>query len=411
MKIAIVGGGYAGLASAFKLSKNVISINIFDRTSVGFGGASAVSAGLLHPLSPQGRLLWRGAHGYESTKELLDVASKYDKNVYSQINLFRPIISDKQHTIWNKAAVNLPEWLESVDLSEYSQQTGVRDLNPNTLAAVRIRNALLVDSPLYLQALWRAISDTDSLKTEWHVASDVDVQQLSAQFDAVILSCGADIDRLWSSGFDQSSTQNSPTTENGVNNHNSATYMNNIARRLNITLNESRNLLFAPPHGPDGDQDPLLDEGTGLLCGEYVVHRTVNGQRVVMVGAAHKQLSRDSHYVTSTDESSHSEQSVADADTFRDVVSAKLLPSLRHLSPVGSSRGVKVLTPRSSAGRLPFVGRHPCLRNVWMVAGFGSRGLVHHATAAEILAEAILSGDEGSIPSELSVKYVGDKII
>jgi glycine/D-amino acid oxidase-like deaminating enzyme len=410
MKIAIVGGGYAGLASAFKLLKNVKSINIFDRASVGLGGASAVSAGLLHPLSPKGRLLWRGTQGYESTKRMLNAASQHDKQLYSHINLLRPIIGNKQQTLWNTAVANLPEWLESVSLSEYSQQTGIHQFSPDILGAVRIKNSLLVDSPLYLQALWRAISTCDSVDANWHVTDCVDVVQLSNQFDAVILSCGADIDRLWSSAFNQS-----PDIKyNNGSDKASSSEINTVdavmKRKLNITLNESRNQLFAPF---SADGDPLLLEGTGLLSGEYVIHRTINGQRVVLVGAAHKKLSVDSHYfpTNATELYDSEQQNKADADAFREMVSAKLHPSLRHLSPVGFNCGVKVLTPRSTAGRLPFVGRHPRQRNVWMIAGFGSRGLVHHVTAADILVEAILSGDEGVIPSELSVKYVGDKII
>ena len=41
---------------------------------VGSQGASVVAAGLLHPLTPTGKLIWRGLEGLASTKVLLKAA-------------------------------------------------------------------------------------------------------------------------------------------------------------------------------------------------------------------------------------------------------------------------------------------------------------------------------------------------
>eukprot|EP01034_Spumella_vulgaris_P025158 gene25158-31581_t len=225
----------------------------------------------------------------------------------------------------------------------------------------------------------------------------MDVHQLSRQYDAVILSCGAGVERLWTNAFhpapsstDNNTSNNAPISTNPDDNATNISSLSPPPRRLNLTLNVGHNLMFAANHqtndeGKENNLLPtLLNEGVGVLCGEYVVQKTVSGQRVLLVGSCHeKDESFDSYY--QQQESLKSNQSL-------------------YLTPIATSSGVKVLTPRTKAGRLPFVGRHPVLRNVWMSAGFGSRGLLHHGTAAEFLTTAILSGDESVIPSELSVR-------
>jgi hypothetical protein len=64
-KIAVIGGGLAGLAVVYNLldltrspDSDDISITIIDSHEVGHGGASGVMAGLLHPLTPRGKKLW-----------------------------------------------------------------------------------------------------------------------------------------------------------------------------------------------------------------------------------------------------------------------------------------------------------------------------------------------------------------
>lgn len=60
-KIAIIGSGYSAIGIAFHLRSLVgARISVFDECDVGTGGASAVSAGMLHPISPKGKMSWRG---------------------------------------------------------------------------------------------------------------------------------------------------------------------------------------------------------------------------------------------------------------------------------------------------------------------------------------------------------------
>ncbi|CAM9820185.1 unnamed protein product, partial [Heterosigma akashiwo] len=52
------------------------SVRIFDPCLVGTGGASAVAAGILHPLSPRGKLTWQGEQGFKATQELVLAAEQ-----------------------------------------------------------------------------------------------------------------------------------------------------------------------------------------------------------------------------------------------------------------------------------------------------------------------------------------------
>lgn len=60
-KVAIVGSGYSGIGLAFHLRKVAgVEVTVFDACKPGTGGASAVSAGMLHPLNAKGKMSWKG---------------------------------------------------------------------------------------------------------------------------------------------------------------------------------------------------------------------------------------------------------------------------------------------------------------------------------------------------------------
>ena len=76
-RIAIVGGGLAGLATAIHLldggahQRTPRVLHIYDPSAPGCGGASAVAAGLLHPFTPRGREIWQGREGFAASCALL----------------------------------------------------------------------------------------------------------------------------------------------------------------------------------------------------------------------------------------------------------------------------------------------------------------------------------------------------
>jgi len=53
--------------------KSQLCISIYDEYEVGEGGASGAMAGLLHPLTPRGKMMWLGQEGFDSRSPPLHI--------------------------------------------------------------------------------------------------------------------------------------------------------------------------------------------------------------------------------------------------------------------------------------------------------------------------------------------------
>lgn len=77
-RYAVVGAGLAGLATTWHLLQRAtaqqrIHVDVYDSVGIAAGGSGA-AAGLLHPLTPRGKLLWRGPDAMRDALELVEVA-------------------------------------------------------------------------------------------------------------------------------------------------------------------------------------------------------------------------------------------------------------------------------------------------------------------------------------------------
>lgn len=81
--VTIVGGGLAGLSTAWHLAtaEGVASITILDPRPPGQAEASSVAGGLLHPLTPKSKLIWTGLKGFEATSILLAASKVGEKGM------------------------------------------------------------------------------------------------------------------------------------------------------------------------------------------------------------------------------------------------------------------------------------------------------------------------------------------
>ena len=95
-RIAIVGAGFAGVATAYHVFRQVadahaeatadgndrmvapVRVTLIDEKRVA-GGASGVAAGLLHPYTPRGKIIWRGTEGVAATLELVEAAENAER--------------------------------------------------------------------------------------------------------------------------------------------------------------------------------------------------------------------------------------------------------------------------------------------------------------------------------------------
>lgn len=401
-RVAVIGGGFSGLSTAYYLSQlpRCKGIDVYDVLPPGRAGASSAAGGLLHPFAPRGNLLWRGKEGYEQSlalaKTLEENAPTYylsspggavkQKSFIKEQPIVRPIFTNQDLSLWSKAKSAHPQWLELITAEElrtkfipYSSSRS--NLTSEAMGGVLIHKASIIDAIPYLETLWQAVlHQCDS--SRWISDSVItDIAPLSSQYGTIIVAAGIGTQMLWSSGaksnnnFDISQTQ----------------FKLKYVRGQNIFYENIDTPLTAP-----------------LLCGEYIVPKSSSfseefqvssnsgTNQVLMCGATHEhiRLTSQSDVISALT----AKGSVAEARTLLDNKLQRILPATADMRPLQVNTGVRLATERTNFGKLPIVGRHPVLRNVWVLSGLGSRGLVYHALMAKYLTEAIASDDESVIP-------------
>lgn len=179
-KVAVVGGGFAGLAVAYHLLSTGSQVTLFDGKGVG-GGASGVASGLLHPYPGEcARLSWKGEEGLQMTRALLDVVGK---EVYKGSGILRLALSDKQRRAFRQRA----EEREDVDWWE-AERCRAFLKGSHYLSGIFIRSGITVHASLYLKGLWRVCESLGGHLEKRNVSLD----HLSG-FDQVVLASGGGI--------------------------------------------------------------------------------------------------------------------------------------------------------------------------------------------------------------------------
>lgn len=185
MKIAIVGGGFCGIAVAWHFCQaGFYDLTLFDPLGIG-GGASGVAAGLLHPYAgPAARLNREGTEGMAAIVPLLAAVPGAAK----QTGLVRLALTTQQEKDFKQAAsLNPPiKWLTE----EVCQQ-----ILPGTNMApgILIEEAFVLYPKLYLEGLWQTCQNRGAL----FVKQSADLS-LQTQFDCVIITSGIDSAKLLS---------------------------------------------------------------------------------------------------------------------------------------------------------------------------------------------------------------------
>lgn len=181
MQIAILGAGFCGLATAWHLLQNPrVNVHLFDPNGIG-GGASGISAGLLHPFVGQhAKLNWNGQEGMVATRKLLEVSSNaLGYPVFENTGLMRLAVTGKQKKHFQECALKNPDevtWQQNIDTTEI-----------NSFSGIWIKSALTVNCQRYLEGLWKACTSKGAL------LSKISIQQLAelSEFDSVVITTGA----------------------------------------------------------------------------------------------------------------------------------------------------------------------------------------------------------------------------
>ena len=375
--VAVVGGGFTGLASTYLLLKKIPAlknVQIFDLRCAGKADGSSVAAGIMHPMTPKGKVIWYGREGMSASLAIMnEIQEVSGYPVYRTLPILRPIMNETEKQEWVRASINFPDLVEMVDNARFETMIRKRQLHKQAMCAMELKTSVLVDSQQYLRALWEAIRAKCS-GAAWASEAVPDLKSLHRNFDAVIVAAGAGSLKLW--------------------NQNDANYLKNVG------LVKGQNLLY----NQEGDTRDIA-----ILRGEYCVPNCVDaasakGGRIncLVVGATHEHMSASSY-----DVSKHfpiiDPNSAAIARLLQDRAPF-LLPGLQDARPFAQNAGVRVVPARSHLGRLPICARHSDqqLANAWLATGFGSRGLVHHAVVADFLCKAIAANDATLIPPYLA---------
>lgn len=332
MKIAIIGAGFSGLATAWYLKNHCFSekihhLVVFDQKKLG-EGTSGNAAGLVHPFAGgQAKFNWAGTEGMAATGELIGVAEKsLGTSVKGSLQgILRLATSEKQQLDFHKTAENYPK--ETSWLSEDKVQRMV----PQAIQApaLWIHQGFSVHSTLYLKGLWKALENQGVVYEQKKVHSMEEVQD----FDLVIVAAGAE------------------------------THAFKECASLPIRKTKGQILELSWPK----DLPPL--------------HYSLNSHIYLLMSP-----SQDSCLVGATYEKQYTTDAI-DIETAQAELLPKahlLFPPLKHSILLNGYVGVRAGTP----DRLPFFKQ--LSPKLWVLGGMGSKGLLYHALFAKKLVETLL---------------------
>lgn len=186
-KIAIVGTGFAGLATAWHLSeKNEVTLlSPYERGA----SASTVSAGLLHPYGgAKAKNNWRGQEGVQSTIHLLDAASEaLGRKVYNDDGILRIAASSEQATYFKECAERNSDvrWFSAEECQEMVPRVAKQP-------GIFIESGITVYPDLYIEGLTRALKNRGVTFSNHTIDSATSIEG----FDKTILCLGAGVFQL-----------------------------------------------------------------------------------------------------------------------------------------------------------------------------------------------------------------------
>ena len=328
MHIAIIGGGFSGLATAWHFLQHAeIKVDIFDPAGIG-GGASSIAAGLLHTFAGlHAKRNLMADEGVQAARELLNHASHMlGTPVYSSSGLLRPAMSEANQRDYALCAEKYPQ-----DVQWWSTEQCQKNIvGYPEYPGLYIPLALTVNSENYLKGLWLACQAKGAqLRQEEIRAFDC-----LKNYAAIAICTGAS-----SLPF--------------------------FAQKLPITAVKGQILVLEWP----SDCPPLA---IPLNSQAYIIMQPDN--KTCIVGSTYER-----HFTTV-----HPEVDVASREIMPKV--AAMYPPLKEAKIVGCRAGVRASTP----DHLPLLKQLD--PRTWILSGMGSKGLLYHALYAKKLAKQILVG-------------------
>jgi glycine/D-amino acid oxidase-like deaminating enzyme len=329
MKIAIIGAGFSGIATAWHLlqSQKSISIVVFDSNGIG-GGASGIAAGLLHPYAgAHAKMNWQGDAGMQATKHLLDIASTtLGTPVADYSGILRIAVTNLQKQDFKTCAENYSDtlWLTA----EECQKMAPRVVHEPGLL---IKSGITVNSTLYLQGLWKSCESRGAILKKQKIQALAELEH----FDTVVIATGAS--------------------------------SNHFPELSDLPINQVKGQILEVSWPADAPAPSI----------------PVNSQAYIIMNSA-----KQSCIVGAT-----FEHHFTNPNPIPEIATTELMPKAEKLFPflkesivLDCRAGVRASTPshRPMAKRI----NEKC----WVISGMGSKGLLYHALFAEQLAREIVLG-------------------
>lgn len=251
------------------------------------------------------------------------------------------------------------------------------DASTHGLQGFKLLKSAVINSSNYLRSLWKKAQHDarlNSIELTWHGEANLqaeDVLHLSQRFDSVVVAAGQNAQRLW--GAFASRPESKPKCE---------------LLELPFRYVRGQNL-----HYKVEDMSRFSPSNHAVIMDNYVVFDSRHSE--IILGSTREEVRGNRP---------ESFDQPPDLHTAHQLLKDKiklLCPQLSEIAPTDCRRGIRVKYPTSNSGNVPLVAQHPQLSSVWLVAGLGSRGLVHHAIIAKAVAAAILEGNSiGALPED-----------
>lgn len=321
MHIAIIGSGFAGIATAWHLiHTHNFQVTVFDPAGIG-GGPSGMAAGLLHPyVGVHAKLNWMGREGMKATLKLIEASSKaLGEDVAANTGMLRSPINDSQEADFSLAASKYSDvqWLSAEECQSITRGTVLKP-------GIFVSSAWTVYCKKYLEGLWKDCHGATFQQQAIQNLSDL------SSFDAVVITMGIDSTSL-----------------------------------ADVKLNPTKGQLLELAW-PD-DLPPLPFP---LNSDAYILMKP--GNKSCIVGATFEK-----DFDTPLPEI---EIAIAQLNPKY----TAMIPALKDAKIIDCKAGVRAGTPN----------RHPLVKQLdhrtWILAGLGSKGLLHHAIMTEQLANSIV---------------------
>ncbi len=352
----IIGGGLAGLHTAFELVQHGVSVCVIDPNGIA-KGASGTPVGLANPAT--GRFAaktWKGEVSLELLSLNLKQAEEFSNSkFYRQTGVLRPAL-DVKIALKMQKNIETDSWKN--DSVRWLNEEEVQALHPGIhceIGGIWVSNGITIYIPEYLNAIKKMIEEKNGifyLYEDYTIRRDINWKIQFSSGDIILSKNIIHAAGIW--------TKSLP-----------------FWNSLNMHPIKGQTLIL------ETENYPLFDHAVSALG--YISRIKDN---TFILGSTYEH----------TFDHKHPDKA---GEKYMLGRLARVLPTLAKKVHVKNSwASIRASTP----DRKPYLGAHPTISNYYVFTGLGSKGLLYSALGARYLANHLI--DDESLPNELKVNRV-----